>query len=497
MENTIKILPGTPDDDNRDYLPESIKGSDIVVNENGNNSQPYPKNLQEFHGIMGNDEEDEWYEYVPENYDPSKKTPLVLAMHGGLMTGWGQAVYTSWTMMADRDCFIAVFPNAHKGRQWSLLPLALELEVQEQMPPELHQNLYSNEENPDFKFILALIEYLKGKYNIDEGRIFMQGMSNGNMFTSQFARYHGDILAAASGAGGGTPNPNHLQENGKIKNDAGPVGMWTSIPETNGCPPWCEYDDLTIYKYTRVYWNEVNGCVTEPEISITGEDAYAFYKGGAVDTVFYEKKNRDHGQALDEAAIVWDYYFSGLRRKEDGTIADEGSRIPRKGDAFNISVADGCKTAWLNNKKVEMKTAAVKWQKLKYHGLNGGQIVKGEYICAPVSFIAEAFGLEYRCEEDGAVAYIYLEDGRELQFARGSIATVMEDEVRCMYCEALHRDGELLISIEWFARFIMKACASKCEDVVYVTDHYAELGVDMADVLRNLLHNEKETIILK
>ena len=184
-------------------------------------------------------------------------------------------------------------------------------------------------------------------------------------------------------------------------------------------------------------------------------------------------------------------------RKEDGTIADEGSRIPRKGDAFNISVADGCKTAWLNNKKVEMKTAAVKWQKLKYHGLNGGQIVKGEYICAPVSFIAEAFGLEYRCEEDGAVAYIYLEDGRELQFARGSIATVMEDEVRCMYCEALHRDGELLISIEWFARFIMKACASKCEDVVYVTDHYAELGVDMADVLRNLLHNEKETIILK
>ena len=94
MENNIKILPGTPDDDNREYLPEAIKGSDIVVNENGNNSQPYPKNLQEFHGIMGNETEDEWYEYVPQCYDPSRKTPLVLAMHGGLMTGWGQAVYT-------------------------------------------------------------------------------------------------------------------------------------------------------------------------------------------------------------------------------------------------------------------------------------------------------------------------------------------------------------------------------------------------------------------
>ena len=32
------LYSGTPDDDNREYLPEKIKGSDIVVNENGNNS---------------------------------------------------------------------------------------------------------------------------------------------------------------------------------------------------------------------------------------------------------------------------------------------------------------------------------------------------------------------------------------------------------------------------------------------------------------------------
>lgn len=42
MEEFI-LRPGTPDDGNRDYLPEKIKGSDIVVNENGNNSQPYPQ----------------------------------------------------------------------------------------------------------------------------------------------------------------------------------------------------------------------------------------------------------------------------------------------------------------------------------------------------------------------------------------------------------------------------------------------------------------------
>ena len=118
MTGKMILRPGTPDDDNREYLPEKIKGSDIVVNENGNNSQPYPERLKECHGVIADNIEDEWYEYVPESYDPSKKTPLVLSMHGGLMTGWGQAIYTSWTMAADRDGFILVFPNASENRVW-------------------------------------------------------------------------------------------------------------------------------------------------------------------------------------------------------------------------------------------------------------------------------------------------------------------------------------------------------------------------------------------
>lgn len=34
MEREMRVRPGTPDDDNREYLPEKIKNSDIVVNEN-------------------------------------------------------------------------------------------------------------------------------------------------------------------------------------------------------------------------------------------------------------------------------------------------------------------------------------------------------------------------------------------------------------------------------------------------------------------------------
>ena len=90
------------------------------------------------------------------------------------------------------------------------------------------------------------------------------------------------------------------------------------------------------------------------------------------------------------------------------------------------------------------------------------------------------------------MAYLYLKDGRTLQFARGSIGCVIDNEFRCMYCEALQREGELLISLEWFARFIMNLCATVCGDVVYVTDHSNKLSANMADLIKDLL---KDTVV--
>src|SRR5690606_2353572 len=112
MKGNIKIVPGTPNDDNREYLPEAIKHSDMVVNENGNNSLVYPARLQEFTEAVVDSAPSTWYEYVPASYDGSRKVPLVVSLHGGLMTGWGQAIYSSWTLVADREGFIVLFPDA-------------------------------------------------------------------------------------------------------------------------------------------------------------------------------------------------------------------------------------------------------------------------------------------------------------------------------------------------------------------------------------------------
>ena len=79
----------------------------------------------------------------------------------------------------------------------------------------------------------------------------------------------------------------------------------------------------------RIYWMRINECELTPQISIVGEDNFAFYKGKKADLVYVDIKNRDHGQTLDEAFLYWDYLFSGTRRNPDGTITHDESIIPR------------------------------------------------------------------------------------------------------------------------------------------------------------------------
>lgn len=487
------LLPGTPDDDNRDYLPEKIKGSDIVVNENGNNSQPYPKRLKEFcEDLFGDGKKSVWYEYVPECYDGKEKIPLVLSMHGGLMTGWGQAIYTSWTIMAEKNGFIVIFPDASEDRCWAdewgkwLYDEKESGEPTENLPPGLKLPPENIMENRDVLLVLKLIDRMKKKYNIDPGRIYMQGMSMGNMMTSMFARHFGNLLAGAAGSACATFLSVLYDKSGNIKNEGGSVDIWQTRPEKNNVPeniPLLKY----VNRYNKYYWMKINECDPLPEISIIGEDNFIFYHGKKGDVVYLDVKNRDHGQTFDDAALVWNYLFSGVRRNEAGDIEHTASNIPRKGDAFSVAVASDCSCIWHNNRIESISGRVYKWQKLKYHGLDGGVKVRGEYLCVPLSGLAGIFEAEYESRDENRMVMLTLKDGRILQFAEGSIGCMINDDLRSMYCEALYREGELLVSIEWFCSYLFNLHVSTCEDVVYVTDHFNSLSLYAADIIRELL----------
>lgn len=146
------------------------------------------------------------------------------------------------------------------------------------------------DDNHDIKMIQALIARMEEKYNIDKGRIFMQGMSMGNIMTGQFARNYGRILAGAAGSGGPCEPFNLYDESGKIKNKAGHMAIWQSRPEKNGLPPGKSYDEFYVNKWNRIYWMRINECDPVPQIKIIGEDNFAFYKGRKADLVYLDIK---------------------------------------------------------------------------------------------------------------------------------------------------------------------------------------------------------------
>lgn len=500
MDKKIKLIPGICDTKNRHYLPEKLLDGKTTVNENGNNSQVYPANLKEYRAVLADDIEDVWYEYVPNSYDPEKKTPLVVSMHGGLMTGWGQAVYTSWTLVADREGFIVVFPNAASKRMWMMeCDWEKVIETLGQISgdvPLLHKPENHVEDYHDVKKTVKLIEKMKEKYNIDAGRIYMQGMSMGNAMTGQFARYMGSILAGAAGSGCPTNSKLLFDNRHKVINQSGPLDIWQSRLELDKVPPHYREGDHETIRYNLEYWNLVNGCDALPQIGIRDEYNFAFYKGSQGNNVLMDVKNRDHGQTFDDAELVWDYLFSGCYKDESGRLHHSEPRKKWCVDEVNFAVAKDRRKAWVNNGIVELHIPCFFWEKIKYHGLNGNAIVRGSYAYIPVSSLAEIFHMRLKTEENGRVAYlcgapqigkIISEEVEEIQFAEGNIACIVNNSVESMYAEAVMKENELCVSLEWFARRFLRLSVSECDGVVYATDHPSRISWHMADLIRTYL----------
>ncbi|THF84177.1 stalk domain-containing protein [Cohnella fermenti] len=487
MRASIAIPPGTPDDDNRDYLPEAIRGSDIVVNENGNNSRTYPEGLAEFREKGEDGLERVWYEYVPSSYDGTQEVPLVVSFHGGLMTGWGQAVYSSWTLIAEREGFIVLFPNATERRIWMVECERKTLDIIGKPNPSgfyMHTPPDNPDDNRDMSFVLSLIARLGSRYRIDRERIYAHGMSMGDIMASQMARYHGGVFAGQAGAAGLTWPEVLFDERGEPNNRTGPLPVWQSRMEHDSVPLNEEHTAWFVRR-NRDYWKRLNGCESLPAIRIEGENNFAFYSGERADYVFHEAKNRDHGQTFDDAELVWSRFFSGWRREEAGRLARSASDISRQGDEFAIAVACGCDKAYVINGLIGLSGSVIKRQKRKYHGLNGEIVVRGEYLLTPATFVSELFAASFDSAFDGRSVRMTLKDGRTLQFAEGSIGCVVDGRVMSMHGEAVFTQGQLYVPLRWIGERLYSLHVSFCDDVLYLTDHDAQLSLHMAKLIRD------------
>ena len=134
--------------------------------------------------IVSSAERREYLLYVPQSYDRTKPTPLVISLHGAGLWGAAQREISQWNRIADRDGILVVYPSGvagHGPRIWRA-----------DGGPGLTK---------DVRFIAELIDTLSAAYNIDPSRVYANGLSNGGGMSFVLSCTLSDRIAAVGMVG--------------------------------------------------------------------------------------------------------------------------------------------------------------------------------------------------------------------------------------------------------------------------------------------------------
>jgi polyhydroxybutyrate depolymerase len=183
--------------------------------------------------------------HIPTGYDPDIETPLVVMLHPNPTTGSEFVAISDMNRIADRNGFIAVYPDA-LATAWDYL----EIDPQD-----------------DVAFIEELIDDLDRSLTLDRDRIYVAGMSRGGFLAQRLAcelpeTFAGVALVAST----------LFPDLRPVCNDAPPVPLLMIHGTEDGDVPW---DGLTgldgdqpVFITEPVmdslgYWTEHNGCTPE------------------------------------------------------------------------------------------------------------------------------------------------------------------------------------------------------------------------------------------
>jgi polyhydroxybutyrate depolymerase len=124
--------------------------------------------------------------HVPANYDPTKRTPLVLVFHGYTMSASSIATATHFSETADKRGMIVAYPDGTGGgfNAGDCCGTA------------------SSNKVDDLGFTRDLLGKLEAEYCVDEKRVFSTGFSNGGFFSYRLACELADKIAAIAPVSG-------------------------------------------------------------------------------------------------------------------------------------------------------------------------------------------------------------------------------------------------------------------------------------------------------
>jgi poly(3-hydroxybutyrate) depolymerase len=123
--------------------------------------------------------------FIPSQYDKTKKTPLMVALHGLYTTPQQIMRYPRLTDLAEEHGYIVVAPMGYNSQGWygNKPPIARKPQ------PE---NLYELSE----KDVMNVLAIVRKEYTIDPDRIYLMGHSMGGGGTFHIAINNPDLFAA-------------------------------------------------------------------------------------------------------------------------------------------------------------------------------------------------------------------------------------------------------------------------------------------------------------
>lgn len=259
-----------------------------------------------------NDELRRWMVYVPSSYTGEEAVPMVLVMHGYTASMYAIAEESRWYDVAEENGFIVVFA------QGLVRPADLMGNIPTAMWLAGAFSALAGDTDPDvdLKFLDALLDKMEAQYNIDTGRVYATGHSNGSLMTWALGCRYANRFAAIA-----------------------PVGYMSSIMGIDAdalLPTWSflgEYDSAGVAELVEgnatvtalQSWNEQNRTNEVTVEDSTERDGTfvtkTFTNDDAVPLVKYTVVNdTPHVYLQEESISIWNDFFSKYSRGEDGTL---------------------------------------------------------------------------------------------------------------------------------------------------------------------------------
>jgi dipeptidyl aminopeptidase/acylaminoacyl peptidase len=110
---------------------------------------------------------DAW-ELLPPNFDPSKKYPLILEIHGGPYASYGPTFSADYQMYASAG-YIVVYGNPRGSTSYG---------------EEFANTIYNNYPSQDYDDLMSIVDAAIQKGNVDADNLFVTGSSGGGVLTS-------------------------------------------------------------------------------------------------------------------------------------------------------------------------------------------------------------------------------------------------------------------------------------------------------------------------